>query len=59
MSLSSATSGNIRPGGFAEYAVLEADLAIRIPSSVSYDQAATLPLGSLTAAQVMLHFSST
>lgn len=51
--LQGATSGNIRPGGFAEYAVLEADLAIRIPSSVSYDQAATLPLGSLTAAQAL------
>lgn len=51
--LQGATSGNIRPGGFAEYAILEADLAIRIPSSVSYDQAATLPLGSLTAAQAL------
>ncbi|KAK0447372.1 zinc-binding oxidoreductase [Desarmillaria tabescens] len=51
--LQGATSGNVRPGGFAEYAILEADLAIRIPSSVSYDQAATLPLGSLTAAQAL------
>ncbi|SJL06576.1 related to toxD gene [Armillaria ostoyae] len=51
--LQGATSGNIRPGGFAEYAILEADLAIRIPSSVSFDQAATLPLGSLTAAQAL------
>ncbi|KAK0502321.1 chaperonin 10-like protein [Armillaria luteobubalina] len=51
--LQGATSGNIRPGGFAEYAILEADLAIRIPISVSYDQAATLPLGSLTAAQAL------
>ncbi|KAK0200323.1 zinc-binding oxidoreductase [Desarmillaria ectypa] len=48
-----ATSGNVRPAGFAEYAILEADLAIRIPSSISYDQAATLPLGSLTAAQAL------
>lgn len=43
-----------RPGGFAEYAILEADLAITIPEEVSFDEAATLPLCSLTAAQVSL-----
>lgn len=47
-----ATSGNPRPGSFAEFAILEADLAIRIPSAVSFEEAATLPLCSLTAAQV-------
>ena len=47
-----ATSGNSRPGGFAEYAILEQDLAIRIPSAVSMEDAATFPLCSLTAAQV-------
>ncbi|KAK7033993.1 hypothetical protein VNI00_012423 [Paramarasmius palmivorus] len=38
--LQGATSGNYRPGGFAEYAVLEEDLAIAIPSGVSFDEAA-------------------
>ncbi|KAG7439034.1 GroES-like protein, partial [Guyanagaster necrorhizus] len=51
--LQGATSGNIRPGGFAQYVILEVDLAIRVPSTVSYDEAATLPLGSLTAAQAL------
>ncbi|KAG6873798.1 hypothetical protein C0995_011023 [Termitomyces sp. Mi166 len=46
-----ATSVNPRPGGFAEYAILEADLAIRIPTEVSFEEAATFPLCSLTAAQ--------
>lgn len=49
---SAATSGNARPGGFAEFAVLEADLAIAIPNEVTFEEAATLPLCSLTAAQV-------
>ncbi|KAG6864986.1 hypothetical protein C0991_005808 [Blastosporella zonata] len=49
-----ATSVNPRPGGFAEYAILEADLAIRIPADASFEEAATLPLCSLTAAQVSL-----
>ncbi|KAJ3523701.1 hypothetical protein NMY22_g11327 [Coprinellus aureogranulatus] len=48
-----ATSANPRPGGFATYAILEADLAIRIPDDVSFDEAATLPLCSLTAAQAL------
>ncbi|KAG6817774.1 hypothetical protein H0H87_003182 [Tephrocybe sp. NHM501043] len=48
-----ATSVNPRPGGFAEYAILEADLAIRIPTEVSFEEAATLPLCSLTAAQAL------
>ncbi|KAH8100360.1 chaperonin 10-like protein [Cristinia sonorae] len=51
--LQGATSGNERPGGFAEYAVVEADLAIAIPKEVSFDQAATVPLCSLTAAQAL------
>ncbi|KAF9005054.1 chaperonin 10-like protein [Cyathus striatus] len=46
-----ATSTNYRPGGFSEYAVLEHDLAIHIPASVSYEEAASVPLCSLTAAQ--------
>ncbi|KAF9005052.1 chaperonin 10-like protein [Cyathus striatus] len=51
--LQGATSGNQRPGGFAEYAILEADLAIKIPDGVSFEDAATLPLCSLTAAQAL------
>ncbi|KAG6900672.1 hypothetical protein C0993_005905 [Termitomyces sp. T159_Od127] len=50
-----ATSVNPRPGGFAEYAILEADLAIRIPPGTSFEEAATFPLCSLTAAQVDYH----
>ncbi|KAF4622235.1 hypothetical protein D9613_009386 [Agrocybe pediades] len=51
--LQGATSGNARPGGFAEYAILEQDLTIRIPSAVSFEEAATFPLCSLTAAQAL------
>ncbi|TCD61243.1 hypothetical protein EIP91_008710 [Steccherinum ochraceum] len=51
--LQGATSGNERPGGFAEYAILEEDLAITIPTDVSFDEAATVPLCSLTAAQAL------
>ena len=50
-----ATSGNPRPGGFAEYAILEEDLTIRIPKGASFAEAATFPLCSLTAAQVCFH----
>lgn len=52
--LTLATSVNPRPGGFAEYAILEADLAIRIPTETSFEEAATFPLCSLTAAQVSI-----
>lgn len=48
-----ATSGNPRPGSFAEFAILEADLVIGIPSGISFEEAATLPLCCLTAAQVI------
>lgn len=53
MSLIAACSTNDRPGGFAQYAVTASDLAIRIPSGVSFEQAATLPLCSLTSAQAL------
>ncbi|KAI3595160.1 zinc-binding oxidoreductase [Moniliophthora roreri] len=48
-----ATTGTNRPGGFAEYAILEEDLATSIPSQVSFDEAATVPLCALTAAQAL------
>jgi len=53
--LQGATSGNkiASPGGFAEYAILESDLAFRIPENVTFDEAATFPLCSLTAAQAL------
>jgi len=53
--LQGATSGNkvARPGGFAEYAIFESDLAFKIPEDVSFDEAATFPLCSLTAAQAL------
>jgi len=51
--LQGATSETPRPGGFAEFAILEQNLTIRIPSGVTFDEAATLPLCSLTAAQAL------
>ncbi|KAF9530686.1 chaperonin 10-like protein [Crepidotus variabilis] len=51
--LQGATTSTDRPGGFAEYAVLEEDLTMRIPDKVSFEEAATYPLCSLTAAQAL------
>ncbi|TCD64946.1 hypothetical protein EIP91_003404 [Steccherinum ochraceum] len=48
-----ATCDNDRPGGFAEYTIMEQDLAFAIPSEVSFDEAATVPLCALTAAQAL------
>lgn len=42
---------NSEDGCFAEYALVKADLAIKIPDTLSYDKAATLPLGLSTVAQ--------
>ena len=41
--------GVVTNGGFAEYAVVPATNAIRVPRGVSLDEAATLPVGALTA----------
>lgn len=38
-------------GAFAEYAVAKADLVIKIPDSLSFERAATLPLGAGTVGQ--------
>jgi len=38
-------------GAFAEYAVAKADLVIKIPDSLSFEKAATLPLGAGTVGQ--------
>ncbi|EDQ98048.1 uncharacterized protein LACBIDRAFT_242402, partial [Laccaria bicolor S238N-H82] len=48
--LQGATSVTPRPGGFAEYAILEQDLAIHVPAGITFDEAATVPLCALTAA---------
>lgn len=42
-----------RPGGFAEFAITPSDLAIKIPSNVTFEEAATLPLCALTSAQAL------
>ncbi len=49
--LQGACSGNDRPGAFAEYLVIEEDLVWRVPDSVSDEDAATINLCGLTAAQ--------
>jgi NADPH:quinone reductase-like Zn-dependent oxidoreductase len=42
---------NPNDGCFADYALVKADLAIKIPDTLSFDKAATLPLGVSTVAQ--------
>ena len=46
-----ACSINERPGAFAQYLVIEWDLVWHVPSSFSLEQAATVNLCGLTAAQ--------
>ena len=50
-----ACSVNDRPGAFAEYLVCPWDLLFAIPESVSFEQAATISLCGLTAAQVVYY----
>ncbi|KAJ4391287.1 hypothetical protein N0V93_004904 [Gnomoniopsis smithogilvyi] len=49
--LQGACSVNERPGAFAEYVVVPADLVWRIPGHVSFEEAASVSLCGLTAAQ--------
>ncbi|KAL1880464.1 hypothetical protein Plec18167_003868 [Paecilomyces lecythidis] len=42
---------NLEDGAFAERVALKADMAIRIPDSLSFEDAATLPLGLVTVGQ--------
>ncbi|KAK2604694.1 hypothetical protein N8I77_007603 [Diaporthe amygdali] len=49
--LQGACSVNDRPGAFAEYVVCPADLVWRIPGHVPYEEAASVSLCGLTAAQ--------
>ncbi|KAF9529768.1 chaperonin 10-like protein [Crepidotus variabilis] len=51
--LQGANTATDRPGGFAEYALLEEDLSIRVPERVSLEEAATYPVCSLTAAEAL------
>ncbi|KAL3295019.1 toxD protein [Colletotrichum asianum] len=46
-----ACSVNLRPGAFAEYLAVEYDLTWHIPTTVSFESAATISLCGLTAAQ--------
>ncbi|KAI8181230.1 hypothetical protein K4K54_006802 [Colletotrichum sp. SAR 10_86] len=46
-----ACSVNLRPGAFAEYIAVEYDLTWHIPTTVSFESAATISLCGLTAAQ--------
>lgn len=49
--LQGACSVNDRPGAFAEYVVVPADLVWRIPGHLSFEEAAGVSLCGLTAAQ--------
>ncbi|KAJ6512884.1 chaperonin 10-like protein [Mycena sanguinolenta] len=49
--LQGACSVNERPGAFAEYVVCPADLVWRIPGHVTFEEAASVSLCALTAAQ--------
>jgi NADPH:quinone reductase-like Zn-dependent oxidoreductase len=49
--LQGACSVNDRPGAFAEYLTVPFDLVWRVPDSVSIDEAASVSLVALTAAQ--------
>lgn len=53
--LQGACSSNERPGAFAEYLVCPADLLWKIPDSVSFEEAATMSLCALTAAQALFY----
>lgn len=51
--LQGASSKNDRPGAFAEYIVCPADLLWRVPDSMSLEEASTVSLCALTAAQAL------
>lgn len=46
-------AGLVNGGGYAEYAVMPADRAIRVPDGVSFDEAAAIPEVFLTAYQTL------
>ena len=45
---------NLHAGTYAEYATIKSSLLANIPDNTSFDQAAALPLVSLTAMQVSI-----
>ena len=49
--LQGACSANDRPGAFAEYLICPGDLVWKIPDAVGFDEASTISLCALTAAQ--------
>ncbi|KAK6435971.1 hypothetical protein LTR95_007842 [Oleoguttula sp. CCFEE 5521] len=51
--LQGACSVNDRPGGFSDYPVCPADLVWRVPESMSFEEASTISLCGLTAAQAL------
>ncbi|KAF5549108.1 hypothetical protein FMEXI_4450 [Fusarium mexicanum] len=51
--LQGANSVNDRAGAFAEYLVADYDLCWTVPRSVSFEEAATISLASMTAAQAI------
>lgn len=53
--LQGACSTKERPGAFAEYLVCPTDLVWRVPDSVSDEEAATISLCALTAAQALFY----
>ncbi|EMC98222.1 hypothetical protein BAUCODRAFT_66865 [Baudoinia panamericana UAMH 10762] len=46
-----ANASNPEDGCFAEYCVAKADLMVKLPQSLSYEKAATFPLGTSTVGQ--------
>jgi NADPH:quinone reductase-like Zn-dependent oxidoreductase len=53
--LQGACSVNIRPGAFANYLVCPVDLLWQVPDSMSFEDAATVSLCALTAAQAIFY----
>jgi len=43
-------------GAFQEFTLLESDLAAKKPTNISFEQAATLPVGALTACLQVFHY---
>jgi NADPH:quinone reductase-like Zn-dependent oxidoreductase len=48
-----ANSNNHEDGSFAEYIMVKADICIKVPSSISMEQAATLGIGITTIGQTL------
>jgi NADPH:quinone reductase-like Zn-dependent oxidoreductase len=53
--LQGACSVNERPGAFAEYLICPVNLLWKVPESLSFEEAATISLCALTAAQALFY----